>query len=115
MKVDVTSDGRLQLTDDNMVFPPLTADEVQALANAIPAVQGVVDTQALFDSLNDVTAALSIGTCDAYITVQGPTINVTANDFGTFERFADIFDVSLDFNMTTFYSRGVTVTLNTGD
>jgi hypothetical protein len=115
VQVKVTSDGRLQLIEDTMLYPPLTVAEVEALSNAIPALQTVIDTDTLFHSLNDLAAALSTGLCIAVVEVQGTSITVTTSDPATFARFGEIFDVpTYPGSPTSFFSRGVSVTLNTG-
>lgn len=117
MQVAITADGRLQLTEDSMVFPPLTPAEVLALANAIPALQADPSAVPLDVALRDVAYALSLADrapASATVVVQNLTVTVTTDDAATFATLAEIMVGPINPSVTLFIHGPVTVILTTG-
>lgn len=109
MQVNVTTDGRLQLVVDGVVSAPLTVEAVALLNNNIPAAQAVLVQVPLSDSLAKIADGLSSGTGNATVTVQGTSVNVTA-DGATFSALAQALGVTPGPSTSSFTSGAVTVT-----
>jgi hypothetical protein len=112
VQVNVTNDGRLQLTDDTMVFPPLTVAEITALANAIPAAQTVGDTVLLREVLDAAEEAILVTQGGYYgqITVADSLATVVC-DLSIFLALQDALLGTRDETITTYTYGPMTVNL----
>lgn len=112
MQVNITSDGRLQLVEDTMLYPPLTITEVEALNNAIPAAQTTVDNVPLSDALAAALFAIihTAGGQYASLTVQD-SLAVLVVDLAIFNAFQYQLWGAVTLDITSYVYGPLTVNL----
>jgi hypothetical protein len=77
VQVQLTSDGRMQLVDDQTIYPPLTIAAVTMLSNAIPSAQAVISKTALTNVVQSIATILAtVAGVQGTFTVDG--VNLTA-------------------------------------
>ena len=111
MNVVVMEDGRVQLIDDQTIYPPLTIDAVTLLAAAIPAAQDVVNALALTSVIQQIAAVLALPGAQGTFTVTGTTLTADLNNFA-FSLLATQWgavpvDGSFTFGPATIHTTGV--------
>ncbi len=82
VQVNVTTDGRLQLIDDTTVYPPLSVDAIELLANNIPAAQTVMAQIPVADALSKISDVMASTGATTTVFVQEGAIYVQIDNDG---------------------------------
>jgi hypothetical protein len=113
VQVTVTSDGRLQLSEDGLIYQPLSVAEVEALANAIPAAQSVVNDVSFATAIRDATESIIYTAAGTYaaMTVQDSYITLLVDPAIFAALYERAFSSSVDPSLTSYIFGPMTVTM----